>query len=296
MFILSYITGKMTKPIYLSLMKKQRGGRLKNIETFRATCNSADKKLSTGWLVAKRSIKTPDEAQYDAFVHLLLSVMNSTDVVVKLQSANSVFSRKENNILQYLIARKQNNMIGVICQFECNDNLLRWNTEIHSPSQFCIGGNDKLMLTVIEYIPITLLEILNYDTKIVRNVIQQISYAIIEMNITNAVSHGDLNSGNILVDKGEPEIKKYNIGGNIFEFQTMGYEPVFIDFQMGKIGDTKAWKVNFMNTYDDLGIVFHMLGNNMPAYKSYLHGISLQFNECTNLAQIIKIIQNITFI
>jgi hypothetical protein len=285
----------MTKPIYLSLMKKQRGGRLKNIETFRATCDSADKKVSTGWLVAKRSIKTPDEAQYDEFVHLLLSVMNSTDVVVKLQTANSVYSRKENKILHYLSTRKQNNMIGIICQFECNDNLLRWNTEIRSPSQFCAGGNDMFMLTVMEYVPISLPEILKYDTNIVRNVIQQISFAIIEMNITNAVSHGDLNSGNILIDKGEPSIKKYNIGGNIIDFQTMGYEPVFIDFQMGTIGDIKARKVNFTNTQDDLGIVFHMLGNNMTAYKSYLHGISLQFQECTNLIQIIKIIQNITF-
>jgi serine/threonine protein kinase len=276
-------------------MKKQRGGRLKNIETFRATCDSADKKVSTGWLVAKRSIKTPDEAQYDEFVHLLLSVMNSTDVVVKLQTANSVYSRKENKILHYLSTRKQNNMIGIICQFECNDNLLRWNTEIRSPSQFCAGGNDMFMLTVMEYVPISLPEILKYDTNIVRNVIQQISFAIIEMNITNAVSHGDLNSGNILIDKGEPSIKKYNIGGNIIDFQTMGYEPVFIDFQMGTIGDIKARKVNFTNTQDDLGIVFHMLGNNMTAYKSYLHGISLQFQECTNLIQIIKIIQNITF-
>lgn len=286
----------MAKAIYLSLMKKQRGGRLKNIETYRATCDSADKKVSTGWLIAKRSIKTPDEAQYDEFVHLLLSVMNATDVVVKLQPANSVYSRKENKILQYLGARKQNNMIGIICQFECNDNLLRWNTEIRSPSQFCAGGNDTLMLTVMEYVPITLPDVLKYDTNIVRNVIQQISYAIIEMNITNAVSHGDLNSGNILIDKGQPTIKKYNIGGNMIEFQTMGYEPVFIDFQMGTIGDTKARKVNFTNTQDDLGIVFHMLGNNMTSYKSYLHGISLQFQDCTNLLQIIKIIQNIAFV
>jgi serine/threonine protein kinase len=278
--------------VYLVKIKKQKGGRLKHLETFRATCNAADKSQATGWLIAKRSIKTPDEAMYDDFVHVLHSIMKDTQVVVKLQSASSVFERKEYTTLKYLADRKQNNIVDIICHFECNDTMLRWNNTIQTPTQFCKGGNDRLSLTVMEYVPLSLYDIVTYDKEVITNIIQHITLTIVEMVMTNAITHGDLNSGNIMIRKEEPIVKEYRIGNSMIQFGTYGYEPVFIDFQFAKLLNIQDVPTKFMNLKDDLGVTYNILSNTLVKYRNYLRKLSYEIDRYETVAQIIELIKN----
>lgn len=282
----------MPRTIYLKRMKKQRGGRIKEMETYQAICGTNDIKTNAdAWMIAKRSIKTPEDVQYDAFTHVLESSMKDTPIVIKMQN-DGVFSKKESAILSLLTNKKQNNIIGMICKFTCKDTILRWNEHVKEGTQFCKGGNDTLHIIAMEYIPNTFEDIryLDNSEEVVTNVLKQLLYAIMEMNITNAVIHGDLHIGNILIDIDEPEEKIYTIGNKKNHLKTFGYHPILVDFQMGSIGNVTEIKGNILRAIDEMQSILYRLGKTLPEYSDEITDLINTFYNCKSLGQILTVI------
>jgi hypothetical protein len=58
----------------------------------------------------------------------------------------------------------------------------------------------------------------------------QIEIAIIILALDYRISHGDLNSGNILIVKTNKKIIKYNISGKCYNIKSFGILPILIDY------------------------------------------------------------------
>lgn len=282
----------MSRTIYLTRMKKQRGGRIKDMESYRAICGSNTIKTnSDAWMIAKRSLKTPEDVQYDAFTHVLESSMKNTPIIVKIQN-EGVFSKKETDILSLLTNKKQNNIIGIICKFTCKDDILRWTEHAKEGTQFCKGGKDTINIIAMEYIANTFEDIryLDNSEEITTNVLKQLLYALMEMNITNAIMHGDLHIGNILIDIDDPEEKIYTIANKKIHLKTFGYHPILVDFQMGSIGNVSEIKGNILRAIDEIQSILYRLSNSLPEYKDDLTDLINTLYSCKSFGKLLEII------
>ena len=282
----------MPRSLYLKRMKKQRGGRIKDMETYKVICGSSDIKMNAdAWMIAKRSLKTPEDVQYDAFTHVLESSMKNTPIVVKIQN-EGVFSKKETDILSLLTNKKQNNIIGMICKFTCKDDILRWTENTKEGTQFCKGGNDTIHIIAMEYISNTIEDIryLNNSEDVVTNVLKQILYALMEMNISNAVMHGDLHIGNILIDIDEPEEKIYIIANKRIRLKTFGYHPILLDFQMGSIGNITEIKGNILRAIDEIQSILYRLSKGLPEYHDDIKDLIDNLYTCKSFGQLLETI------
>jgi hypothetical protein len=68
----------MSKLIGLKFKKKQKGGRLRHVETYQAYCESKMNANPNGWLEPKETLKTPEST--DIFCHVLEALMDDLTV------------------------------------------------------------------------------------------------------------------------------------------------------------------------------------------------------------------------
>ncbi len=232
----------------LSLYKlpKTIGGRNKHVETLSSVCQDKKNIQPTGWLKAKRTLKTPESI--DIFGHVVQAIMNDEKVVVKVYEESSNMLKFDIKVLKHLTQHKANNIIRYICDFSCDDVKIRWNKQIKQQTPLCIGGNDKLHFIVMEYIEHgNLYDFFSNNVPTndeLTSILKQIAFCIIDLYTNFGIAHDDIHGGNILIDKDEPKNITYVLNKRRIIMNTHGIEPIFIDF--GRIHN--AYKKTKQNT------------------------------------------------
>lgn len=217
--------------IYLQHIPKHSGGaRLLNAHTFQASCSTEDKSSATAWLQATKTLKEPEEAAYDEFVHGMEGLMKSTKVIIKLQAVSRL-SEREAQVAEQFRKNPQNNVAIPICEFKCRHDILQWKKPIRMRTPFCNGSDTLMSVFVMEYIPHHLTEIPPPPADILHAILKQLGYTLLELHYEQGLTHGDIGSGNMLLDIDTPKTNTYHIAGQTRTVDTHGYEPILIDFQ-----------------------------------------------------------------
>lgn len=265
--------------MYLNYLKKQKGGRLEYINTFRSACSPED--ASTKIKVIK-TIKSPEEG--DDYIHVLKS---DHDVIVKIQEPGPLVI-SELKIHNHLLG--SNNVINYICEFTCLLDI-SWNKPIENPCYLCDNNGEVKHILVMEYINNDLANFLqtnDYDNKVFESLVKQAGFALLDFHLNKGVCHNDINRGNILlqIDNTVKELTyKFYMKDHVVN--TYGYEVIYIDFQRGYIlgndnnnnnSDTnnllyptnKFRPSRFSTARDELTTLYHLMSIWTPRHSTRL--------------------------
>lgn len=239
-------------PIFEKLPKTRRS-RILSMETYKINCGKNK-------LYGFKSLKAAEDTSMhkDDFVHVVLSKLQDYDkpVIVKVYDANKLDLLLERKILAKM--RDYRNTARLICEFSCDDDKNKLTRQI----KFCERGTNKLYFFVYEYIAHG--DISDYlqktrDVKIIKTLILQVVCVIIELATIYKVCHGDLNSGNILINTTDEKTLEYRIGDEIIIIESNGIIPIIIDFGRSKfhrepINNQHVWYdiimiITLINTY-----------------------------------------------
>jgi serine/threonine protein kinase len=231
------------------------------METYKINC---DKNKLYGF----KSIKAAEETSMhkDDFVHVVLSKLQDYDkpVVVKVYDANKIHLLLEKKILEKI--RGYRNTAQLICEFSCNDDKNNYVTKITKQIKFCERGTNNLYFFVYEYIDHG--DISDYlqntrDINSIKTLILQVVCVIIELAIIYKVCHGDLNSGNILINTTDEKILEYRVGDEIVVIESNGIIPIIIDFGRSKF---YGEPVNKMDIWYDIIMVISLINRYVKNY------------------------------
>jgi len=122
----------------------------------------------------------------------------------------------------------------LLCDFACNDDKTRYITKLQQPIMFChTPSPDKLNFFVFEYLQFG--DISDYivkqtDPQAVYTIILQMVCVIIQLASKYRILHGDLNTGNILVDTTDEKMVGYAIDNKTISIASYGFIPKLIDY------------------------------------------------------------------
>lgn len=254
-------------PAFEKLPKTNRS-RIFSMETYKINCGKNK-------LYGYKSYKGAEETSMhkDDFVHVVLSKLQDYDkpVVVKVYDANNSQLLLEKKILEKI--RGYRNTPRLICDFSCDDNKNNYITKITKQIKFCERGTNKLHFFVYEYIANG--DISDYlqktrDIEVVKTLILQTVCVIIELATIYKVYHGDLNSGNILINTTDEKTLEYKIGDEIVVIESNGIIPIIIDF-----GRSKFYRepINNQNIWYDIIMVISLINRYVKNYDVSLVSI-----------------------
>ena len=226
-------TTRKRKPNQLVFEKLPKTARshIVGMETYKINCG---KNLLLGYT----SIKSAEETLMhpDDFVHVIKSKLENYNepVVVKIYDSENGRLYTEINILKKV--KDYRNTARLICHFTCKDDKTSYFRKIiktMKPITFCSKGTHLLHFFVYEYIAngdISDFFTKNNDINLIKSMTLQITAVIIELALVYKVIHGDINSGNIMVDTTEEKTLDYTIDRKTFEIETYGWMPKMIDY------------------------------------------------------------------
>ena len=242
-------------------LPKTNGSRIFSMESYKINC---DKNKLYGF----KSIKAAEETSMhkDDFVHVVLSKLQDYDkpVVVKVYDANKIHLLLEKKILEKI--RGYRNTARLICEFSCNDDKNNYITKITKQIKFCEKGTNNLYFFVYEYIAHgDISDYLQNTRKInsIKTLILQVVCVIIELAIIYKVCHGDLNSGNILINTTDEKMLEYRIGDEIVAIESHGIIPIIIDFGRSKFYGEPVSK---MDIWYDIIMVISLINRYVKNY------------------------------
>ena len=251
---------KTQKICELEKLHKSPRSRIAGMETYKINCG---KNMLIGYETIKGSEETSNHK--DDFVHVVLSKLKDYDkpVVVKVYEEDNFHLHIELNILKKV--RDFRNTATIICDFSCNDDKNKYITKIKKQIQFCGNGTNKLHFFVYEYIvngDISVFLSKNQDIEIIKSIILQTTCVIIQLASIYKIYHGDINSGNILIDTISDDNINYCIEDETFVIKTHGFIPKIIDFgrsnfYKGAIKKDEIW----FDIILMLGVVYHYIEN-----------------------------------
>ena len=111
----------------------------------------------------------------------------------------------------------------------------------------------------------------------IKSIILQITCVIIQLATIYKIYHGDINSGNILIDTIDDKTIDYRIEDETFTIQTYGVMPKIIDY-----GRSKFYKGDILpqDIWDDitvaLGVIYNYIEN--AELKKNIYNISNNFD------------------
>jgi hypothetical protein len=224
---------------------KYKGGRIKNKAIFKLACNPYYHNI----ILAEHSLKTMEDIndgdiEKDLFTTILLTTVFNENLIVKVQDIRHPNYLKELNALKFLTEKNVYNTVQYICDFKCKSDKNIWKRPILSKTKFCLkdDGKHDLGYIIMEYIPNNLVEYLsknNLQIKILDEIIKQLTFALIILNINYNFNHNDINSDNLLLEVLEKPIEITYIIKHPKFIKTLElgkirskYRPVIIDFQL----------------------------------------------------------------
>jgi serine/threonine protein kinase len=248
----------------LQLLKKQKAGRLQNIKTFKTFCKENKKFIPTAWLKVSKTIKLPESNVI--FGHVAIGQLNSNQVVVKVYKEKDNMLQVELAILKTLKQNKIQNIINVICHFGCShENQLIWNDNISQVRPICsspVGANDKLHFVIFEYIRFGNIDEYFSKNSLQNNIyivfVKQSIFCLLEIYDRFKIHHGDIHGVNIMIDFDDPKVNEYTICDKVFKINTLGCEPVFIDFgranRSSSSSSSRKSKSSYSNTQNQISL------------------------------------------
>lgn len=251
--------------IQLIYLPKQYDGRI-NAHTFRANCTAKH----DCWLILPDNINLSDR-----------------QFIIKIQESDRRADR-EIYIMKLLKEHNISNTIPHIYSFSCKDDTLLQNdslTELAHHMTTLLPNNNLrpfysdqgITLFFMKYIDHNLRQELRkhiLPEHIVKNILKQLVYLVLQLWYQFGIIHGDLNDGNIMLDIDSPKINTYTIGPHIRHINTLGYEPILIDFQWAII----YRDVNESYVIDD--IVINEAFRCIELYRHYISNYMEIYNRC----------------
>ena len=279
-------------PVYLTYLPKHGRGRT-TVQTFRASCAAGDKTGATAWLIATETLKSPDDAAYDAFVHVVKGLLRDNPVVIKLQEVGRL-SEREARIAAVLSRHAPPNVVVPICEFKCKNDFIEWKRPLTTAKQFCSGKTDTTSVFVMEYIPHNLIEFLSVTpvaAPVYRSILKQLGFALANLHSGLKMTHGDIGSGNLMLEiTEEPRTIQYTIGSQVFAVDTLGYEPILIDFQRSA---QYSGQPDYGMLADEIAMTFDVIARwaKEPPFSITL--AIEELGETTRMSDILRLLTNI---
>lgn len=243
----------------IEYLRKKGGARFTDVETYKVSC--LENKI-----IAQKTLKSANEVtsqgDEDSFVHVVKSILTEYKhpVVVKVHHANQYFITNELKIMDKL--KDYPHVVQKLCDFRCADDTKRWMRRITNPTTLCQpAGPDQLHYIIMEYIENGDIHgwfQSNPTRKEIKSFFLQATLIISEMAFTYKVYHGDLNSGNILVERTSKRYETYNVNGTSYRIKTCNVTPKLIDFGRGEIEEGKTRNQSVLN---DIYIMLSVLSN-----------------------------------
>jgi serine/threonine protein kinase len=228
------------------------------MESYKINCG---KNLLLGY----ESIKAAEETSMhqDDFVHVIISKLENYNepVVVKIYDENNYHLPIEIKILEKI--KGYRNTAQLICHFSCKDDKKNYFSKIIKPMKpirFCTNGSHSLHYFVYEYIvtgDISDFFTKNTDINLIKSFVLQITAVIIQLASIYRICHGDINSGNIMIDTTEEKTLDYTIDGKTYTIETHGIIPKMIDY--GKSKFYRDTIVSPNDVWDDIIIMLVVL-------------------------------------
>ena len=256
------------KTLVVEKLHKCSRSRITGMESYKINCG---KNLLRGYHTVKAAEET--STHKDDFVHVVLSELKDYDkpVVVKVYDEDNIHLHIELNILKKVNGFR--NTPRLICEFSCNDDKNKYITRIKKQISFCGNGLNKLHFFVYEYIAQgDISDFLNktQEIDVIKSLILQITCVIIQLAEIYKVYHGDINSGNILVDATHENTVEYCIDDETFTIESQGIIPKIIDygrsnFYKGTIPNDHIWFDVIMT----LSVIYPYIKNDELKHKVF---------------------------
>ena len=256
------------KTLVVEKLHKCSRSRITGMESYKINCG---KNLLRGYHTIKAAEET--STHKDDFVHVVLSELKDYDkpVVVKVYDEDNIHLHIELNILKKV--NEFRNTPRLICEFSCNDDKNKYITKIKKQISFCGNGLNKLHFFVYEYISqgdISDFLNKNQEIDVIKSLILQITCIIIQLGEIYKVYHGDINSGNILVDTINERTVEYCIDDETFTIESQGIIPKIIDygrsnFYKGTIPNDHIWFDVIMT----LSVIYPYIKNDELKHKVF---------------------------
>lgn len=216
--------------LYSHLLKQKRS-RFNDVNTIKLEKNT---KCKNNKIVGIKSLKSSEESgnDIDNFVSIIQSKLENYDnpVIVKIHDARNIMVLKELAAMRRL--KGFENVVKYICDFSCMDDKSRWANKINEPVTFCNNKQDKLHFIVMEYVSSG--DISEYMKKAslieIRCLIIQLVFTILILGTKYKMNHGDLNTGNILIQSTTKKRIVYQYRNKSYYVKSCGIIPVLIDF------------------------------------------------------------------
>jgi serine/threonine protein kinase len=229
--------------------------RIYDMTTYKVNCG---KNLLLGY----KSIKSAEETSMhpDDFVHVIKSKLENYNepVIVKIYDENNYHLHREIKILERINGYR--NTALLICHFSCKDNKNNYFSKIIKPMKpirFCANGSQSLHYFVYEYIAtgdISTFFTKNTHKDVVKSFTLQLTAVIIEFASIYRIYHGDINSGNIMVDTTEEKTLDYCIENETVTIETYGIIPKMIDYGRSRFYKDKTISPNIV-WYDIIDVL-----------------------------------------
>ena len=195
----------------ISKIPKTNRSRLLQQDTYKIVCEDPEKHIR-----AVTTLKAGNEtgSGIDEFTHVALGALRKfkKPCVIKVHYTKSAFTKREIDITTRL--KECPYALQHICHYSCHDDKLRWMDNLKNPKTTCKGSKDDLTFMIMPYIENG--DVCDFlktaSAREIKSLFILSGYAIMHMAKQYGVSHGDLNSGNILIQrvKRKPKTIKNN--------------------------------------------------------------------------------------
>jgi serine/threonine protein kinase len=185
--------------------------------------------------------------------------------------------------------------VAHVYDFACKFDQLVWIKPIHNPRAFCDPEGLTLHIIVMEYINNALdifLESASYSDIILKSIVQQLGFILLDIHINHGISHNDLNRGNILLNVGNPETLTYTFGDIVRSVNTEGHLVVLIDFQRSSLADIDdEFEYRVVQAGDEISLAYELLKKWIPSgnleRRAKLHALMQEIMSASSVQEMV---------
>lgn len=202
-------------PVFHHLKKTHRS-RIVGMQTYKVNCG---KTLMLG-------MKKNENALHDY----------DTPVVVKIYDKHKLFLWNNERIFKKIYNYRNN--VKLICDFSCDDETDEYIIKLKKYLSKCNITDDLGHIFIYEYISygnIYSFFTKNKDIRIIKNIILQIVCLMIQLGEKYGICHGEIYSGNILIQSINEKTIEYQIDDETFTIETYGVMPKVTDYGRSRL-------------------------------------------------------------